>query len=63
MKNSEKENWLINIENTALEVAEIYGADTVSFIYNKYGATNAESLSPSDYDAVFGELYQMAVDN
>ena len=57
-----KEDWLINIENTATEAEKKYGAEAVEFVFKKYGASCSEDLNPSDYSEVFGELYQMSVD-
>ena len=57
-----KEDWLMNIENTAAEAEKKYGAEAVEFVFKNYGTTCSEDLNPSDYSEVFGELYQMSVD-
>lgn len=53
---------LIGIENSAAYVAEEMGAREVEWILAKYGAKSIDDLSPSDYDEVFGELFQREAD-
>jgi hypothetical protein len=53
---------LIGIENSAAYVAEQMGAKEVEWILAKYGAKCIENLSPSDYEEVFGELFQREAD-
>ena len=57
-----KEEWIINIENTAAEAASIYGKDVMGKVLRKYGASTVAKLPSSNYEAVFGELFQMAAD-
>ena len=57
MTRCERENWLINIQNTAIDVANEYGDDVVKNVLSRYNAACIEGLSPSDYEAVFSELY------
>lgn len=63
MRNSRKEDLLISIQNTASEVAGEYGDDVVKNVLERYNAASIEDLSPSNYEEVFGELYQIATDN
>lgn len=63
MTKSDKENWLINIENTAAEVADMYGYKVVESVFQRFQAKCIEELNPSDYPAVFSELYAIEVDN
>ena len=63
MRNSRKEDLLISIQNTASECAGQYGDDVVKSVLERYNAASIEDLSPSNYEEVFGELYQIATDN
>ena len=63
MTRSERNNWLINIENTAAEVAANVGQGTVDFVLSKYGARSIYALKSSDLSDVFSELYAIASDN
>lgn len=63
MRNSREEDLLISIQNTASEVAGEYGDDVVKSVLERYNAASIEGLSPSNYEEVFGELYQIATDN
>ena len=63
MRNSRKKDLLISIQNTASEVAGEYGDDVVKSVLERYNAASIEDLSPSNYEEVFGELYQIASDN
>lgn len=63
MTNAEKENWLINLENIAADMASEYGADVVNGILSLYNAHSIEDLSPCYYSEIFSELYAIASDN
>lgn len=63
MTRNERNNWLINIENTAAEVAANVGQETVNFVLNKYGVKSIYALESSDLSEVFSELYAIASDN
>ena len=52
----DKQNWIINIQNAANEVAALVGSDEVMHILKKYGASSIENLSPCYYTEVFDEL-------
>lgn len=62
MTRSEKENWLCNIQNTANTVAASEnGPEKVRFVLREYGgdASSIERLSPSYYEAVWNELFDI----
>ncbi len=63
MTRNERNNWLINIENTAAEVAANVGQETVNFLLSKYGVKSIYALKSSDLSEVFSELYAIASDN
>lgn len=63
MTRDERNNWLINIENTAAEVAASVGQETVDFVLSKYGVKNVYALKSSDLSEVFSELYTIASGN
>lgn len=62
MTRFERENWLCNIQNAAIEVATLLGEETVRHILRKYGARSIEDLSPCHYSEVFDELDFIAND-
>ena len=63
MTRDERNNWLMNIENTAAEVAANVGQETVNFVLSKYGAKSVYALKSSDLSDIFSELYAIASDN
>ena len=62
MTKSERENWLCNIQETATAVARQTSWRTVKSVLRRYGASSIEELRPSDYPAVFSELYAIEAD-
>ena len=62
MTTTDKENWLSNIQETATLVARQTCWETVESVLKRYGATSIEKLNPSDYPAVFSELYAIEAD-
>ena len=62
MTNSERENWIINIENTASYIASKIGEEVVASILYKYGASSIEKIVSSDLTEVFSELYFIEAD-
>lgn len=62
MTKSEKDNWLNNLRNTSDDVASEYGVETVRNALYRFGVSNVEDLSPSDYEGAFSELYLIATD-
>lgn len=63
MTKPDKENWICNIQDYADRVAEQLGWETVRFVLNEYGggASSIETLSPSNYEAVWNALFDYEV--
>lgn len=51
-----RQNWQINIENTAASVAAQYGNEVAVSVFRRYDATCFEDLNPAYYAEVFGDL-------
>ena len=51
-----RQDWRINIENTAASVATKYGNAVAESIFRRYDATSIEDLSSAYYADVFGDL-------
>ena len=62
MEKQEREDWLINIENTASFIETEIGAETVNFVLAKYGADSIGQIASSDLFDVFNELYAIEAD-
>ena len=62
MTNSERENWIINIENTAAFIVSQIGAETVDFVLGKFGVSSIEQIASSNLTEVFSELYAVETD-
>ena len=62
MTREERNNWLINIENTASFIASEIGDETVNFVFEKYGAKSVEQIASSDLPEMFSELYAIEAD-
>lgn len=62
MKMMSKNDWIINLENAAAEVATLCGKKTVQHVLQKYDARSIDDLSPCHYSEVFDELDFMAND-
>ena len=65
MKNvtkDERENWIINIENTASTISSQLGSAVVDGALQRYGARSVEDLNLSDLPVVFSELYAIEAD-
>ena len=58
----ERENWIINIENTASTISSLVGSAVVDAVFQRYGAKSIEDLSPCDLPDVFNELYAIEAD-
>ena len=56
------ESWYISINNSADFIEENLGAGTVQAVFEKYGATSLDDLSPAHYSEVFSELYAIEAD-
>lgn len=59
-----KQDYLISIENSANALFNAGRAADVAHVFRLFGhgTRSLENLSPSDYDAVFGELYQREIE-
>lgn len=62
MTNSERENWIINIENTVSYIASEIGEEVVASTLYRYGASFIEQICSSDLSEVFSELYAIETD-
>lgn len=62
MTKDEKNNWIINIENTASYIASEIGEEMVASILCRYGAKTIKQIASSDLSDVFSELYLVEVD-
>lgn len=62
MKRDERENWIINIENTASTISSQVGSAVVDAVFQKYGAKSVEDLNSNDLQDVFNELYAIEAD-
>lgn len=58
----ERENLIINIENTASTISSQVGSAVVDGVFQRYGAHRVEDLNPSDLPDVFSELYVIEAD-
>lgn len=58
----ERENWIINIENTSSTISSQLGSAVVDGVFQRYGARCVEDLSPCDLPDVFSELYAIEAD-
>ena len=57
MSNSERENWIINIENMASYIASEIGVEVVDSTLYRYGASAIDQIASSDLAEVCRELY------
>ena len=57
------EDLLISIYDAAKTVSEEYGEETLKYVLGKFNAKCVDDLRPSDYEAVFSDLYLMATDD
>ena len=62
MEMMSKQDWIINLENTAADVAALLGRETVKHILQKYGSGTIADLSLAYYSEVFDELDFIASD-
>ena len=62
MTREERNNWILNIENTASYIASEIGEDVVVSTLYKYGARSIEQIASSDLSEVFSELYAIEAD-
>ena len=57
MTRSERENWLVNIENTASYITSEIGEEVVLSTLYRFGARSIYEIADSDLAEAFGELY------
>lgn len=62
MTQAERNNWIINIENTASYIVSEIGEAVVASTLYKYGASTIEQIASSDLAEVFSELYAIEAD-
>ena len=62
MTNRERNNWIVNIENTAAAIESQLGSAVVESVFKRYGVHGTWELSSSDLPEVFSELYAIEVD-
>ena len=62
MTKRERENWIVNIENTAAAIESQLGSAVVESVFKRYGAHGTLDLRSSDLPDVFSELYAIETD-
>ena len=62
MTENRKRDLLDSITNCAEVVSRKMGEDTVLGIFQAHGSKNIEDLGVTEYDDVFGTLFQYEVD-
>lgn len=62
MQTLSNQDWIFNIENIAGEACRNATPEHVRDVFVLYGATSADDLDPSSYEAVFSELQLLAYD-
>ena len=61
MTREERNNWILNIENTVAYIASEIGEEVAASILYKYGASSVEQIASSDLAEAFSELYAIEV--
>ena len=56
------QDYLISIENTIANIADGLGSDVATFYLRKHGGSSVEDVSPSEYSALFDEIFQVEAD-
>lgn len=62
MTKHERDNWIVNIENTAATVSTQLGQAVVDSVFKRYGTRGIWDLKSSDLPEVFSELYAIEAD-
>ena len=62
MKNCDKQNLVINIENSAAAISGQVGQAVVDSVFKRYGARSLRDLNPIHYSDVFSDLYAIEAD-
>ena len=63
MKSNERDNWLINIDNSAAAVASQLGSAAVEAVFRRYGIACAEEADDCDLAEIFSELSALEADS
>ena len=58
----ERENWIINIENTASTISSQVESAVVDGVFQRYSAHSVEDLNLCNLPDVFSELYAIEAD-
>ena len=61
-RRDKRNNWIVNIENTAAAIESQLGSAVVESVFKRYGAHGTWDLNPSDLPEIFSELYAIEVD-
>jgi len=59
---AERENWIVNIQNSASVITSQLGSAVVESVLARYGVKYEEQLSSSDLPEVFSELFSIEAD-
>ena len=62
MTREKRNNWILNIENTAFYIASEIGEEVVVSTLYKYEARSIDQIASSDLSDVFSELHAIAAD-
>lgn len=62
MTGQEKENWIINVENSVAAIDSEIGEAAVNAILARYSACCIEDICPADLPGIFSELYAIEAD-
>ena len=62
MTKRERDNWNVNIEDTAAVIESQLGAALVEAVFRRYGAHGTGDLRSSDLRDIFSELYAIEAD-
>ena len=62
MTKHERDNWVVNIENTAAVIESQLGSAVVDSVFKRYGAHGTWDLRSSNLPEVFSELYAIEAD-
>lgn len=62
MTREERQNWIINIENSASFIVSEIGEEVVNSTLFRFGTSSIEGISDAELPDVFGELYTIETD-
>ena len=62
MTREERENWILNIRNSALVISSQLGSEAVTFVLSRYGAFEPDEFADEVLSEVFNELYAIETD-